>query len=137
MPASTTTTSSSSSSKAEEAGLQVDFHAYLAEYVQEHRRYSQHPDLEVRYKPEEKFFKEAEDRLREAARNGREHHGAGGGGGGGGGERQRKEDAAMARRWEVEADTWMVYWVAREGTREEGGVEEGNRGSQASHSTFV
>ena len=105
----------------EEAGLQADFHAYLAEYVQEHRRYSEHPDLEVRYKPEEKFLKEAEDRLREAARNGREHGGAGAGGGG---ERQRKEDAAMARRWEVEADTWMVRVL---GWGKAGGVEEASR----------
>ena len=105
MPASTLTTSS----EMEEAGLQADFYAYLAEEVQEHRRYSAHSDLEVRYKPEEKFLKEAEDRLREAARNGREHGGAGVGGGG---ERQRKEDTAMARRWEVEADTWMVRVLA-------------------------
>ena len=36
----------------EEEGLQQDFHAYLATYVQDRRRYAHHPDLEVRYGPE-------------------------------------------------------------------------------------
>ena len=45
---------------------------------------------------QERFLKHAEDRLREAAKTVRELPGE-----------RRKEDA-VARQWEVEADTWMV-----------------------------
>jgi hypothetical protein len=92
--------------QAEEVSLQADFHAILAEYVREHRLYAFHPDFEVRFAPEEKFLKAAEDRLREAAQGGRENVGKNGGRGESG--KERHEELATARKWEVEADSWMV-----------------------------
>jgi len=92
--------------QAEEISLQADFHAILAEYVREHRLYAFHPDFEVRFAPEEKFLKAAEDRLREAAQSGRENVGKKGVRGESG--KERHEELATARKWEVEADSWMV-----------------------------
>ena len=50
----------------------------------------------MEYGPEEEFFKQMEDRLREGSKVLRELPG------------ERRKEEGVARKWEVEADTWMV-----------------------------